>query len=208
MLRGASVLLVLTVAACGSASADGRPQSSQIPSTAFPRTTSTSESEGVPWQPTPTEPAPEVKIAAVRALEAVLTYDKGGGTTEAASRRAMSLGLPAQLGVDIAPLLVPAAAGAVQVVYPQLGGLTPSAASVMAVTRIVVSDDGDVRATTRTIDVRLERGATGWGASSIASLGQAPSAWSAVMPTCRVPGAAPARSVVVLPTPSDDMSSA
>lgn len=177
MLRRTSVLLLLTVVSCGSgASSVDERETSQLPATAFPGTISTSDLESVPWQPTANEPAPGVKVAAARALEAMLTYEEGGGTPEGASRRVTALGLPPQVAIDLAPLMVPAGSGSVQIVYPQLGGLTPTGASVMVVIQVVVIDDGGARATTRTLDVRLERTPAGWRTSSVASLGAPSSA--------------------------------
>src|SRR3546814_7406863 len=64
-------------------------------------------------------------------LQAVGTYDEGGGNAEALATRLA--GLPADPTAVVDQLLVPTAASAVEIVYPQLGGLTEDAASIMVV---------------------------------------------------------------------------
>lgn len=61
-----------------------------------------------------------------------------------------------------------------QVVYPQLGGLTRTRASVMAVTRIHRREPGRLTSTTRVIDVRLAKSGGTWSVRSIASTGGEP----------------------------------
>lgn len=168
------VLLLAGTAACTIDGAAGGAPTATLPAGIFPRPASTSGTRIAPWQPTPREPAVEVKIAAARAVEALLSYAEGDGTAAAAAARATSLGLAGRLGTDVAPLLVPSARGWVDVVYPQLGGLTPTAASVMVVTRIVVAVGDEARATVRTLDVRLQRTPGGWRTDAIASVGGAP----------------------------------
>lgn len=166
------------VAACGGSSSSGaQPPTTALATTEYPRTTSTTEPAPpapVAWAPTPNEPAPDVKVGAVRPLEAALTYALGEGTVDAASARVAALGLPRQLAVDLEPLLVADGASTARVVYPQLAGLTDTAASVMVVTEITVEDGDELLTTTRTIDVRLEATPSGWRATTVASLGSAP----------------------------------
>ena len=171
------MVLGLLIACGGGSSSSGTSSTARLPTTEYPRTTSTSQPAlpaTVPWEPTTNEPAPEVKVGAVRPLEAVLSYAVGGGNVEAAAARVATLGLPMQLASDLEPLLVGGAASSVRVVYPQLGGLTDSAASVMVVTQITVHAGDDIMTTTRTIDVRLEGTSAGWRATNVASLGSAP----------------------------------
>lgn len=183
MLRPAAAVLALSLlVGCSGdpASPEAQPPTS-LATEPFPRETSTSTTElpaVVAWQPTPNEPVPEVKVAAARAVEALLTYDAGSGTPDDAAGRVAELGLPAQLAVDVAPLLVDGASRA-EVIYPQLGGLTDTAASVMTVVRITVEADEGQLVTTRTVDVRLERTPAGWRAATLASLGSAPEATAA-----------------------------
>lgn len=86
-----------------------------------------------PWQPTDREVEPQVKVAAARAVEAAGA-------------------LPAAPGV-------PAVA---EVLYPQYGGLTRDAASVMVVVRQTWAARGRLRGRTVTADVRLSRTGRRW----------------------------------------------
>ena len=171
-------LLTACAAGANSSGSDGaspatRPTATLAPD---PSTTTSVPARPNPWAPTANEPVPELKVAAARAVEELLNYEPGQRAAEAAAERVAALGLPAQLAMDAAPLLADGARGRAEVVYPQLGGLTGDAASVMVVTRIRVSTDDGIAETTRTLDVRLNRNPLGWRAESIASLGSAPPA--------------------------------
>lgn len=160
----------MLAASCSSSS--GAPESA-------PRGTSTSESTtttvvlgpAAPYRPLPGEPVPDLKQMAADALQAIATYDVGGGTVDGAVGRLA--GKPVRLDVTAAvgPFLVEAASSALDIVYPQLGGLTDSAASMMVVVRHRTLVGAEERAVTRTVDVRLERGTDGWTVSELASTG-------------------------------------
>lgn len=118
------------------------------------------------------EPAPDVKRAAVTFLEALLNHPEGEGTPGSARDRLDAADVPAD-GVELeTPLLTEDAAAAAQVVYPQLGGLTDTQASIMAVIQHSVLRDGDLTTQTRTVDLRLDRtGDTDWEVTEIADSG-------------------------------------
>jgi hypothetical protein len=112
---------------------------------------------------------------AANALQAVGTYDAGEGSAAGALKR---------IGPDVDPevvqsasqLLVPDGASSIEIVYPQLGGLTDDAASIMVVYRWRTLVGGSEAQQTRTADVRLARGAEGWRVTTITSLGGDPPA--------------------------------
>ena len=99
------------------------------------------------------EPAAEAKQVAVDVVTALGTYPEGDGNAEAAMVRAGP-----RLAPDALPPVVPLLArgrSAIDVVYPQLGGLTATDTSVMVVARHRLLVDGRVSSVVRTIDVRL-----------------------------------------------------
>ena len=124
-----------------------------------------------PYQPVPGEPVPELKQLAADVLQDIGTYELGAAG--AASLRLRGRGSPAVMEASAA-LLVPTAASAIDIVYPQLGGLTDTEASVMVVFRQRLLEGGQERSVTRTADVRLQLTPTGWSVSTIASLGGDP----------------------------------
>lgn len=136
------------------------------------------------YAPLPGEPVPEVKQLAADVLQSIGTYDVGGGTAAAASQRLAGRGKPSVVEAA-APLLVPSAASAVDIIYPQLGGLTDTEASVMVVFRHRVLLRADKQSVTRTADVRLVRGSAGWSVTAIASLGGNPVSVGALTPAAR-----------------------
>jgi len=174
LLAALSALLLLT--AC-SQTETTRPAPSRAPAPA-PSTTSTTEpAPELPqppvYEPVAGEPVPEVKSLAANLLQTIGTYPIGGGTVEEAVQR---LDGSVDLSVVQAalPLLDPAAASSTEIIYPQLGGLTDSDASVMVVYRQRLAADTDEREVTRTADVRLTRTPQGWTVSAIASTGGGP----------------------------------
>lgn len=130
------------------------------------------------------EPEPEVKQLASDVLQSIGTYAIGGGTAAAAAARLAGRGSDAVIDAA-APLLLPTAASAVEIVYPQLGGLTETEASVMVVFRHRVLLSGEEQLVTRTADVRLVRGSAGWSVSTIASLGGDPVSVGALTPAAQ-----------------------
>lgn len=167
-------LLALSLAACGSEGA-AQPGQANAPTTTVAETTTTEARLPAPppYQPLPDEPAADAKKLAADVIQAIGTYEEGAGTVPAAEVRLAGTADPA-LAQVASPLLVPDAQATVEVVYPQLGGLTDTQASVMVVARQRLLREGTESSVTRTIDVRLTRSASGWAATSIASLGGEP----------------------------------
>lgn len=158
---------LLLLAGCGGdgSSGDGSPAGSPArePDFAAPR----------PYRPLAGEPVPDAKQLAADALQAVGTYDEGQGTPEAAVVRLAGRASPGVVDGARA-LLLPEARSAVDIIYPQLGGLTADAASIMVVLRHRTLVDGEVRSVSRTVDVRLTRSGSGWSVVSVDSTGGAP----------------------------------
>ena len=169
------VVLLATVAATGCSDTGTTPpvRSERAADT----TTSTSMPTLVaptPWEPSPNEIEVELKTAAATTIEALLTYESGGGNVAAAAQRLAAAPADPAIAEKSAPLLNAAASGAAEVLYPQMGGFTGSAASVMAVTRVRTLADGNLRSATRTLDVRLVKQDNTWKAVDLASLGGDP----------------------------------
>lgn len=122
-----------------------------------------------PWEPGPGEPEPDLKRITARAVQVVLSYGEGEGTVDAARARLVAAGLEPALAGAAGPFLDPEDDGLVEILYPQLAGLTATEASVMVVARFIV--DGE--STTRTVDVRATRMPTGWRPTAIVSFGGA-----------------------------------
>lgn len=141
-----------------------------------PATTSTTIALRPPerWTPSANEVEPALKSAAADTVTALLTYDTGGGTVEAARRRLAATPADPSVADKVAPLLIVDKPSAADVVYPQMGGYTGTRASVMTVTRIRVLDGNEVRSELRTLDVRLALSNEKWHVVDIASLGGSP----------------------------------
>jgi hypothetical protein len=171
--RLSTVLLALVAMACSSSASDsdGAPRTSSTSSSTTTTTTRIMLSPAAPYRPLAGEPVPELKQMAADALQSIATYDVGGGTVDGVMRRLA--GQPVRLDVTAAvtPFLLEDASSELDIVYPQLGGLTTSAASMMVVVRHRTLVGDDERAVIRTVDVRLEKGADGWTVSELASTG-------------------------------------
>ncbi|GHI03906.1 hypothetical protein AQI88_08460 [Streptomyces cellostaticus] len=131
------------------------------PSPALPRTTA--------WRPTSAEVDPEVKLRAVRLVEAIGAWPYGHGGRAAARSRvaALGLGLPRDLVDQAGPLLPAADQAALQVVDAQYGGILARSASVPVVCRQWTRHSATVRAGGTTVDVRLFRSARGWSVDAL-----------------------------------------
>lgn len=125
------------------------------------------------FEPHPDDVEHDAKRLAGRLAQALTTYERGADPTQVAADAAAAAG-----GDPVA--LAEAAAGLVQadvqstgaVVYPQLGGLTADATSVMVVVRqTMTAADGAVREETRTLEIRLHRPAGTWVLDRLASDG-------------------------------------
>lgn len=114
-----------------------------------------------PWAAGPNEVRPEVKTAATRIVESLGNVPDPGGAPQA---RLIAAGFDPALADRARALVPPSAPAVAQVVYPQYGGLTSDAASVMVVVEQVWADDASEEVVRRTVtaDVRLARVGAGW----------------------------------------------
>ena len=173
-------LVLLAALASSSVVACGRPggstqtwQAPELPPGSSPPATETLP-RVTPYVVADEEPAPDVKRSAVHFIEVLTNYPDGGGTPEMARARLAPIGVRPELADQAGPLLSHDAACAGEIVYPQLGGLTDTTASVMAVVNVHVRRNGVVRSSVRTLDLRLSRTATTWTVSAIAYNGGEP----------------------------------
>lgn len=159
------------LAACGAAGRPGGATATALPSVP-------------PYQPLAGEVFPNAKTVASRFLEGLTTYERGADPGNVVDRALQSVAAPsldvAALRERAAPLLVDEAQASGQVIYPQLGGLVPlgggaTYAVVMAVVRHrLLTEDGEERTATRTIDVRLRVVDGQWRVEELGSVGGEP----------------------------------
>lgn len=172
--RAALLATALVLGACATSEAPARTPGASSP---FSATTSTTAPLSPParYQPAVGEPVPEVKQAASDVVQAVATYSPSPAPVDEARRRLAGLPVTGDLAPSAAALLAAGVEAAGDIVYPQLGGLTESSASVMVVLRQRRRAAGQDTAVTRTVDVRLQRAIGGpWSVTELASLGGDP----------------------------------
>lgn len=180
MRRGVCIVVSVALAAAGcSQQASTKQQAASTTSTTTTTTVAQLDAP-TPYVPIAGEPVPELKVMAAEFLQAVGTYDEGGGSAEALATRLA--GLPADPAVAADRLLVPTAASAVEIVYPQLGGLTEDAASIMVVFTWRLLEDDRETSVVRTADVRLRREAGAWRVTGVESLGGEPTGSPEITP--------------------------
>lgn len=126
-----------------------------------------------PYVPLPEEPEPAAKRQAANLVQALTTYDLGAGTPARAQQVVEAFGADPSVAATAGLLLAAGEASGGEIIYPQLGGLTADAASVMVVFRQHLVGPGGARQVVRTADVRLGRVADGWTVTALASLGDA-----------------------------------
>jgi hypothetical protein len=149
-----------------------------LPATDVPRV--------APYELLAGEIEPRCKAAAVRAVEAALTWSSEAGGSAGAGARLRRIGQPSALARRFLPLLDGAVASSVTISYPQYGGLSDdrSKASVMIPAEQRLRDRPGAEPTTRsmTLDVRLSKVAGVWRADDVlvARKPPAPTAASAV----------------------------
>ncbi|UER54298.1 hypothetical protein HJG43_06805 [Kineosporiaceae bacterium SCSIO 59966] len=112
-----------------------------------------------PYAVLPGEVEPACKVAAVRALEAALTWRDGPVGPDAARERVQGLGVHEGALRPLARLLDTTPWSSLKVTYPQYGGLVPEPgeASVMVVCEQLVPDDAAPAERSVTVDARLVR---------------------------------------------------
>lgn len=201
MIRSAAALVLAVAMVAVSGCAGSGDPSTVVEPPAPPSSTMTTTTTTIPlappvrYRPATGEPAPEVKQAAADVVQVLATYGRSPTPAEDARRRLAGLPVTGDLVAGAAPLLADDTDAAGDVVYPQLGGLTATTASVMVVLRQRrrPAAAGTDSAVTRTIDVRLTRPPGGaWVVSALASVGGEP-------PGVTAPLAAPAEEVLANP---------
>jgi hypothetical protein len=129
----------------------------------------------------PGEVEPACKEAAVAFVTAALTLATAGTRGVPADERIRALGQPLAPAGSLAPLLPAGGASALEVVYPQYGGLTErrDTASVMLVAdQLLVPgpDEREVRRRSLTLDVRLHRAGDRWLVDEVLPAAEPPAA--------------------------------
>lgn len=171
--------IALGVAGCSG----GKHTATPTASASHPGVPSASASSGVPgsatptgaplprtsaWLPSPGDIDPDVKLRAVRLIEALGAWPQGDGGVAKARARVAALGLPAGLADQAGPLLPPSGAAVLRVVDAQYGGILADSASVLVVCDQWTRDgDGPVRAGGTTVDVRLSRASPRWKVTAL-----------------------------------------
>jgi hypothetical protein len=117
-----------------------------------------------PWRPSPNDVQPEVKLRAVRLIEALGTWPPGGQGVAAARKRAAAAGYDPALADQAGGLLTDAPEAAVQVLEAQYGGILSDSASVLVVCRQYTpgNDSGGT-----TVDVRLVAARPQWDVTAL-----------------------------------------
>ena len=174
VVRVIAVAAAVLLAACNGGGGSPPASANGTSRPRAPSTTASTLAPSAPYAPLPGEPLADAKRAAAELLQTIATYPRGEGTLEGAKARLAQRNLAPQLADPAGSLLVTDAASAADVVYPQLGGMTATDASVMVVLRQRLHERNTTRAVTRTIDVRVRRSGASWAVSAIASLGGDP----------------------------------
>lgn len=126
-----------------------------------------------PYAALPEEPEAAAKRQAANLIQALATYDLGAGTPTRAQQIVEAFGADPSVATAAELLLAADQASGGEIVYPQIGGLTADAASVMVVFRQHMARWGGTQSVVRTADVRLRRVGDGWTVTALASLGDA-----------------------------------
>lgn len=183
-VRSALVALAIALAGC-SGEGVGFEAASEVPASTTTSTTLVLDAP-TPYLALPSEVEPTLKGVAAAALQALLTYDPGTSSVEAARQRLVASGAPPEIADKAGPVLVAGAQSAPDIVYPQLGGLTSERASVMLVVRQRLLHRGERRTFVRTVDVRLVWRNGRWTVEDIASFGgDAPPSAAELPPSAR-----------------------
>jgi hypothetical protein len=168
LIGGATLLSACTDDAAGKGSRLGARPSSTGPAVALrPRTYQPEEALPAPrpWPIRPSEVMPEVKRAAIRTLETLCQWQRGGDAAAVDRLRGRHIdGRRASHLVEQArPLLGDYPEGALRVVATQYGGLLEDSASVIvAVRQWRRRSDGSVVRGGATVDVRVARNGRRW----------------------------------------------
>lgn len=205
LLAGAASLLAGCAVAgrAGSpamARATGGVSRSSAPTASSSPSTPTRPEEALPaapvWAPTGDEVEPAAKIAAARVVEALGSVPAGALRPDATTTRLAAVGAPVALAARAGALVPPGAPAVVEVVYPQYGGLTATAASLMTVVRQTWWTGDTVATRTVTADIRLARTGGTWAVAELLPVEPVDSSGTALPPPA---AALVANSRVVLP---------
>lgn len=129
------------------------------------------------WQPSGDEVHVEVKQRAAEAALALTTYEADSALQDVVATVTDDDTRARELTRVAAELYRPDGWSRGRIVYPQMGGLRATRASVMVVVEQTVQDDerdDGRRIVTRTLDVRLVRTEQGWAFDELASAGGSP----------------------------------
>lgn len=163
-------LACLALGACRSEPDGGPPGNAGSPGER--KEASSTRTPPPPYSPPTTEVSREGKRVAGRTAQALTTYEPGATAQAVARRVGPGDGDLASLARMLDPVVNPDARSSSTVVYPQLGGLTADAMSVMVVVRQRREAEGGATATeTRTLDVRLRLVDGRWRFAELASVG-------------------------------------
>ncbi|MFG2793207.1 hypothetical protein [Streptomyces sp. NPDC048419] len=119
------------------------------------------------WHPSPGDVDPQVKLRAVRLVEALGTWHTGEQGMAAARRRVSALGLDPGLAGSAKPVLASADEAVLRVVDAQYGGILADTGSVLVVCRQWTRRGGTVTAGGTTVDVRLSRARPRWTVTAL-----------------------------------------
>lgn len=156
-LVGAAILCALSTHAWAQAEAQLLPQAASPPAEAVPLIVPLAPYQSGAEPVSPNETHPGLKEAASEVALALTNYDPGDPPPEVAGA-----------GDE---LFVPDAWSRGQVIYPQLGGLGPTRASVMVVTQQMIGHGEDTLLFVRTLDVRMRIENGVWTFDFLASVG-------------------------------------
>lgn len=179
-MRAVILAVAFALVAVGCASGATAPSSASgsntvVTQTADPTTTTTEVVLPEPprYVPLAGEPAADAKQLAADTVQALTTYEAGTAAADV-GRRLEALLVDPQIADAAAGLRADDSASVGEIVYPQLGGLTDTQASVMVVVRQRLLRNGEERSVTRTVDVRLARTNQTWNVTGVASIGGSP----------------------------------
>lgn len=128
-----------------------------------------------PFTPARGDVQRDAKRVAGRVAERLTTYERGTSADQLARRVAGPGARARRLATAARPLVRADARSTGTVVYPQLGGLTTSTASVMVVVRQRTgAPEVEPAVVTRTLDIRLRRSGGVWALDRLASAGGDP----------------------------------
>jgi hypothetical protein len=128
-----------------------------------------------PYEPAAGEADPAAKRLGALVAQRLTTYETSDALADVVARVIDDPVRRAALAAAAEPLFHAGRWSRGTVVYPQMGGLTADRASIMVVTRQDVGVGAVAEVTeTRTLDVRLVRGASGWVFDELASAGGVP----------------------------------